>query len=76
LTEGELHQLVALISELKAEGLTIIWIEHILHALLKVIDRLVCMSEGRVIAEGVPSDVMNNPDVMKAYLGSELEEAI
>lgn len=76
LTEGELHQLIALISELKADGLTIIWIEHILHALLKVIDRLVCMSEGRVIAEGAPSDVMNNPDVMKAYLGSELEKVL
>lgn len=76
LTEGELHQLITLIRELKAEGLTLVWIEHILHALLKVIDRLVCMSEGRIIAQGTPSEVMKNPDVMKAYLGSELEEAI
>lgn len=76
LTEGELLQLIALVSQLKADGLTIVWIEHILHALLKVIDRLVCMSEGRVIAQGNPSDVMNDTEVMKAYLGSELEEAV
>lgn len=76
LTEGELHQLVELISQLKDDGLTIVWIEHILHALLKVIDRLVCMSEGRVIAQGDPKDVMSDDEVMKAYLGSELEEAV
>jgi len=76
LTEGELHQLVTLISQLKDDGLTIVWIEHILHALLKVIDRLVCMSEGRVIAQGHPKDVMSDDEVMKAYLGSELEVAL
>lgn len=76
LTEGELLQLVALISQLKAEGLTIVWIEHILHALLKVVDRLICMSEGHIIAQGTPSEVMNDKDVMKAYLGSEMEDAV
>lgn len=73
LTEAELHILVELISELKSDGMTIIWIEHILHALLKVIDRLVCMSEGQVIAEGEPEAVMADESVMNAYLGgSEL----
>lgn len=76
LTEGELQQLIVLIKQLKAEGITLIWIEHILHALLKVIDRLVCMSEGRIIAQGTPAEVMNDQNVMKAYLGSELEEAL
>ena len=68
--------MVTLISQLKDDGLTIVWIEHILHALLKVIDRLVCMSEGRVIAQGHPKDVMSDDEVMKAYLGSELEVAL
>ena len=73
LTEAELHILVELISQLKSDGMTIIWIEHILHALLKVIDRLVCMSEGQVIAEGEPEAVMADESVMNAYLGgSEL----
>jgi branched-chain amino acid transport system ATP-binding protein len=73
LTEGELLELIALIDGLKASGMTIVWIEHILHALLKVVTRLVCMAEGRVLAEGDPKEVMKHPDVMRAYLGSDPE---
>lgn len=73
LTEAELMQLIALIAALKADGLTIVWIEHILHALLKVIDRLVCMAEGRVLAEGDPREVMQDAAVRSAYLGSDPE---
>jgi branched-chain amino acid transport system ATP-binding protein len=69
LTEAELGILVALISDLKASGITIVWIEHILHALLKVIDRLICMSAGQVIAEGDPRAVMADRAVVGAYLG-------
>ena len=73
LTEGELLELIALIDGLKASGMTIVWIEHILHALLKVVTRLVCMAEGRVLAEGDPQEVMKHPDVRRAYLGSDPE---
>ena len=73
LTEAELKVLVALVSELKANGLTIVWIEHILHALLAVIDRLVCMSAGAIIAMGEPADVMADRSVMQAYLGGSIE---
>lgn len=73
LTEAELLQLIALIDSLKASGMTIVWIEHILHALLKVVTRLVCMAEGRVLAEGDPQDVMKDPEVRRAYLGSDPE---
>ena len=69
LTEAELSVLVSLISGLKASGITIVWIEHILHALLKVIDRLICMSAGQVIAEGSPREVMADRAVVGAYLG-------
>ena len=72
LTEAELGLLISLISQLKADGLTIVWIEHILHALLKVIDRLVCMSAGAVIAQGRPETVMADPEVRRAYLGGEM----
>ncbi len=51
--EAELGILVALIADLKASEITIVWIEHILHALLSVIDRLICMSAGQVIAEAI-----------------------
>lgn len=73
LTEGELMQLIALIESLKASGMTIVWIEHILHALLHVVTRLVCMAEGAVLAEGDPKDVMQDPAVRSAYLGSDPE---
>jgi branched-chain amino acid transport system ATP-binding protein len=73
LTEAELMQLIALIDSLKAGGMTIVWIEHILHALLKVVTRLVCMAEGRVLAEGDPQEVMKDPAVRRAYLGSDPE---
>lgn len=73
LTEAELLQLIALIDGLKASGMTIVWIEHILHALTKVVTRLVCMAEGRVLAEGDPQEVMKDPAVRRAYLGSDPE---
>ena len=69
LTEAELLKLVELVGSLHAEGLTLVWIEHVLHALLKVVGRLVCMDAGSVLAEGDPAAVMANPLVMKAYLG-------
>jgi len=70
LTEGELLQLVELIGTLRGDGLTIVWIEHVLHALLRVIDRLICMDGGVILAEGTPKDVMADPRVMSAYLGA------
>jgi branched-chain amino acid transport system ATP-binding protein len=73
LTEAELVALIDLIRNLQADGLTVVWIEHILHALLRVVTRLVCMAEGRVLAEGDPRDVMAHPQVQRAYLGSSPE---
>ncbi|GLR89660.1 hypothetical protein GCM10007857_63740 [Bradyrhizobium iriomotense] len=49
--------------------MTIVWIEHILHALLDMIDRLVCMNAGTVIAEGDSAAAMADPAVRRAYLG-------
>lgn len=69
LTEAELLQLVALVGGLHSQGMTLVWIEHVLHALLKVVGRLVCMDTGAVLAQGDPAAVMVDPRVMKAYLG-------
>lgn len=69
LTEAELGQLVALVGHLHAQGLTLVWIEHVLHALLQVVGRLVCMDTGSVLAEGDPQQVMADPRVVRAYLG-------
>jgi len=48
---------------------TIVWIEHIVHVLVRVVSRLVCMDAGRVIADGEPSAVMKDAAVVDAYLG-------
>lgn len=71
LTEPEVAELVATILALRAEGLTILWIEHIVHALLSVVDRLVAIDVGRVLADGDPRTVMASPQVQQVYLGAE-----
>jgi len=70
LTEPETDQLVGQIRELHSAGLTIVWIEHVVHALLRVAERLICLSGGAIIADGDPQSVMTDPVVMDAYLGS------
>jgi branched-chain amino acid transport system ATP-binding protein len=54
----------------RAQGVAIVWIEHIVHVLLQVVERLVCMDAGRVIADGEPGAVMQDAAVIDAYLGS------
>lgn len=69
LTDAECGELIALIKDLHRQGTTIIWIEHVVHALLSVVDRLVVLEFGKVIAEGEPKTVMNDPAVRRSYLG-------
>jgi branched-chain amino acid transport system ATP-binding protein len=69
LTEPEAKQLVALIRELRASGITIVWIEHVLHALAAVVDRVVVLHGGRLIAEGPVAEVVRDPAVAEVYMG-------
>jgi branched-chain amino acid transport system ATP-binding protein len=69
LTEAEVQVLVATVRGLKAEGLAIIWIEHIVQALVSVVDRLMATNYGRKLLEGEPRAVMSNPEVQSVYLG-------
>lgn len=73
LTDAEASELVDTIRALRSRSIGIVWIEHIVHILLQVAERLVCMDAGAVIAEGDPKEVMSHPDVVKAYLGGALE---
>jgi branched-chain amino acid transport system ATP-binding protein len=69
LTEPECKTLVGLIRELRRGGLSIIWIEHVVHALLAAIDRLVVLHGGGLIAQGDPQTVIRSPQVADIYLG-------
>jgi branched-chain amino acid transport system ATP-binding protein len=70
LTEAECDSLVETIISLRDSGITIIWIEHVVKALLAVVERLVCLAAGTLIADGRPDAVMSSPEVRKVYLGS------
>jgi len=75
LTDTELPILINSIKQMKSEGVTIIWIEHIVHALVSVVDRLMCIAGGNVIAIGEPRAVLADPKVIELYLGDDFEIA-
>jgi branched-chain amino acid transport system ATP-binding protein len=72
LTEPEVHALVETVEDLRAQGITIVWIEHVVHALLKVADRLLALAEGQPLVEGKPQEVMSSAKLRDVYLGREL----
>lgn len=69
LTDGEATELVGIIKEIRRRGITIVWIEHIVHILIQVVGRLVCMDAGQIIADGEPKTVLADKEVIDAYLG-------
>ncbi|MAM09479.1 MAG: ABC transporter ATP-binding protein [Rhizobiaceae bacterium] len=71
LTNSECGALLDILETIKAEGVTIVWIEHIVHALIRVATRLVVLAEGSLIASGTPEQVMADPKVRNLYLGVE-----
>jgi branched-chain amino acid transport system ATP-binding protein len=71
LTEHEAAQLVAELKRIKSAGVTMIWIEHVVHALLAIADRLVVLDFGRMLAEGEPRAVMADGEVRRVYMGIE-----
>ncbi|MBU2193637.1 MAG: ABC transporter ATP-binding protein [Alphaproteobacteria bacterium] len=72
LTEGECKVLVATIRQIHARGTTIIWIEHVLHALTSVVERLLVLDFGKVIGIGTPDEIMASKGVQEIYLGIEV----
>ena len=71
LTEHEAHELVDVLKRIKATGVTLVWIEHVVHALLAVADRLFVINFGQKLAEGAPRAVMQDPEVRRVYMGME-----
>lgn len=69
LTEAEVGELLPLVAELKAAGIAVIWIEHVIHALMAIADRVVCVDRGRRLVEGTPDEVLGSSQVQDVYLG-------
>ena len=69
LTEHECNELVATVRAIHANGVTIVWIEHIVHALVSVASRLIVMDFGQILAEGEPRAVMADARVQEVYMG-------
>ncbi len=71
LTERECRSLLSAIRDVHASGVTIVWIEHVVHALLSVAQRLVVLNFGKLISDGKPEAVMNSREVKSVYLGED-----
>ena len=70
LTPGEVEHMLGLIERVRSErGVTVIMVEHLMHAVMNIADRLVVLNFGRKIAEGSPEEIVSNPLVVEAYLG-------
>ncbi|ASJ73729.1 ABC transporter ATP-binding protein [Granulosicoccus antarcticus] len=74
LTEAECTALIETIKEIHASGVSIIWIEHVVHALMAVVDRLIVIDFGKQIADGEPQQIMRSAAVQQIYMGIEADE--
>ncbi|MDD9908318.1 MAG: ABC transporter ATP-binding protein [Ahrensia sp.] len=74
LTEAECVSLVDTIRDIHKSGITIVWIEHVVHALLAIVDRLAVVDFGKLIASGEPKAIMASREVQEIYLGIEMDE--
>jgi branched-chain amino acid transport system ATP-binding protein len=70
LAGAEVDEVLDILFKLNASGITIIMIEHIMQAVMRFSQRVVCLDAGKIICEGTPQTIVGNPDVQKAYLGA------
>ena len=70
LSGSEVDEVLKILFALNAEGITIIMIEHIMQAVMRFSQRVVCLDAGKIICEGTPQSIVANPEVQKAYLGA------
>jgi branched-chain amino acid transport system ATP-binding protein len=72
LTDHEADALVGVIRDIRREGVSIVWIEHVMHALLACVDRLIVINFGALLREGAPAEVMASREVREVYMGLEV----
>jgi branched-chain amino acid transport system ATP-binding protein len=70
LTDHEVNEFIDLVLRIRAGGVTILWIEHVMKTMLSATDRLVALNAGRVLASGAPDEVINSAEVRRVYLGA------
>ena len=73
LTEPEIQELIQTIRIIRSENISVIWIEHIVHALMSVIDRLIVINFGKKLEDGDPETVIKSPEVQEVYMGIGIE---
>ena len=76
LTDPEVAQLVEIVRGVNAEGIAVIWIEHVVRALTAVVGRLMCLSGGRFVGDGEPAAVLADPAVREVFLGTEVSASL
>ena len=76
LTDPEVAQLVEIVRAVNAEGIAVIWIEHVVRALTAVVGRLMCLSGGRFVGDGEPAAVLADPAVREVFLGTEVSASL
>jgi branched-chain amino acid transport system ATP-binding protein len=75
LTRNEVMAMTDLVLALPARGITVIWVEHVLYAIMKAAPRIIVLDRGEIIADGTPERLARDPAVIKAYLGEDAELA-
>jgi branched-chain amino acid transport system ATP-binding protein len=70
LSGAEVDEVLKILFDLNASGITVIMIEHIMQAVMRFSQRVVCLDAGKIICEGAPAEIVKNADVQRAYLGA------
>jgi branched-chain amino acid transport system ATP-binding protein len=76
LTDPEVRELVEIVAAARQNGIAIVWIEHVVRALLATVDRLICLAGGHIIGDGEPRAVLSSPAVREVYLGTALASEV
>ena len=72
LTDLEVNELTAIVRGLRSDGIAVVWIEHVVRALLSTVDRLVCLAAGSIVADGEPREILASDAVRAVYMGGKI----